>query len=238
MTLRITIDSSEYTKGLKRFKATLFPQAARETLNSVAKFAAFTQKNQLRRDFHLRNRWSEGSIVPSRGRNYGLIPPHKTDLSKMHSFSGTRQPYLADQESGYSRKDPSIPHYGKARKGGAFSGRVRPFAKMRKMKSRGVKRVRDYDLKGKSAKTRTRQLIAMLSRENYRGFIRLYDSDGWTPGYYRLTKRRVDFIRSRRFERKSYRARPWHAPAIARATRKPVYDALWAKHAKRALSKL
>jgi len=238
MTLQITIDDSEYTKGLKRFKDTLYPMAVRSTLNSVAVRAGESQRLQLRKTFHIRNRWSEGSIVPVRGKSYGLIPPGKTDVNRMNSFSGTRQEYLADQEKGFSRSGPSIPSYKRARMGGSLSGKLRPLAKMKKIRSQGVKRVRDYKLKGKSAKTRTKQLIAMLSREKYRGFIRLYAGDGWGEGYYRLSGRRVDFVRSRRFERKRYRARPWHVPAVSRVAQRHVFDSIWARHAKATLSKL
>jgi hypothetical protein len=238
MTLKISIDASEYTRQLKRLDRKLFPTAVRNTLNQMALKGALSQRGEIKKVFTTRNRYVTGSIIPNVGKRYGFIPTSNNNIHGMNAFTGTRQQYMADQERGFSRANPSIPTYLGGRMGGVWQGKVRGVAKMKAIKRLGAKRVRDLGLNGSSGETRTKQAIAMLSRQGYRGFLKLGINDGWNEGYYKMTATKIKFVRSTEFKNKRYKARPWHRPAINRVTKKSVIDFIWGREARVLMGKL
>ena len=238
MALQISIDSSEYTKMLKRLDRKLFPDAVRGTLNDIAKKAAISQRGQIKKVFTVRNKYVVGSIRPHGNRPYGLIPTSNSNIHGMNAFSGTHLQYMADQEKGFTKTDPSIPTYKKGRMGGTFKGRVKGPVKMRKIKRSEVKRVKDLGLRGRQGSTRTKQAVAMLARQGFRGYLKLGKQDGWNEGYYRMTKTKIDLVRSTKHSKLRFRKREWHRPAIDRVAKKSVVDVLWARQARKLIAKL
>lgn len=238
MSLKISIDASAYTRDLKRLERKLFPDAVRATLNDMAKKAAIAQRGMIKKKFTVRNKFVLNSIVPKGEGRFGLIPKSNSSVHTMRAFSGTLQPYMLDQERGFSKSDLSIPTYAKGRMGGTFKGKVRGPAKMKKIKQGPVRRIKGLDLKASKGPARTKQAVAMLSRQGYRGFLKLDRSDGWHEGYYKMTATKVNLVRSTAVKRKRYSKREWHKPAIAMVTKPTVMTALWERQARALLRKL
>jgi hypothetical protein len=234
--LNTIVDNKEALKKLRKLSHSAFPGAVRNSLNNMAKGAGtYSRSKSIPKHFNIRNKWTKGSIVPSKGKNFGLIPKGKNNISKMFSFTGSRQKYLLDQEEGFSKDSPSIPMSKSSRKGGSFSGNVRPSLRMKKI-TKNIRSYKHYKNKAKSKKGKTFSLLSMSAREGYKGFFFL-DVPGTFPrGIYKFKGRRpkkkssfprVTRVRSQEKRRITYKSRRWNKDMVDKFQKQSTYDFYW-----------
>jgi hypothetical protein len=93
----ISVKYAECKAALQRISDTELPEAIAAGINRIASGAAAAQRMNLRRDFILRNKYTEGSLA------YYKANPKK-DIARINAIVGSKQPYLALQETGGERR--------------------------------------------------------------------------------------------------------------------------------------
>jgi hypothetical protein len=238
--LNTIVDNKDAVKKLRKLEKSAFPGAARNSLNNMAKGASrYARIKTLKKQFHLRNKWTTGSIIPKPGKNIGLIPDGKTNINAMFSVFGSLQPYLLQQEDSFRKKSPSIPLSKTSRKGGAFSGNVKPSLRMKKV-AKNIRTRKYIRGKGKSRKQQTFAMLALSSRRGYQGFFFLDVPGVFGRGVYKFkTKRsgagfpRMKRLRSHEKRSKSFRKRPWFMPVAKKFQQQKTYDFFWNREVKK-----
>lgn len=234
------VDNKDALKKLRKLSHEAFPDAARNSLNNMAKGAGtYARSKTLKEKFHIRNKWTMGSIIPTPGKNFGLIPKNKRDIKSMFSEMGSRQPYLLAQAESFRKKSPSIPLSGTSRKGGSFSGRVKPSLRMKKITK--TIRTRQYIKgKGKNKKQQTFAMLSLSSRRGYQGFFFLDVPGVFGRGIYKFkTKKsgagfpRMKRLRSQEKGSKSYKKKDWFKPITNKFQKQKTYDFYWNKEVKK-----
>lgn len=241
--LNTIVDNKDALNKLRKLSKDAFPGAARNSLNGMAKGAStYARVKTLKKQFHLRNKWTKGSIIPKPGKNIGLIPAGKTNINAMFSVFGSMQPYLLSQEDSFRKKNPSIPLSKTSRKGGAFSGNVKPSLRMKKV-AKNIRTRKYIRGKGKNRKQQTFAMLAQSSRRGYQGFFFLDVPGVFGRGVYKFkTKRsgagfpRMKRLRSQEKGSKSYKKKPWFMPVANKFQQQKTYDFYWNKEVKRLIN--
>lgn len=245
--INIKFDSSKAVKTLKKLSGKAFPDAVRESLNDMAKSAGtYARSTTLKKEFHLRNKWTRGSIVPQPGKSFGLIPKSKKNINSMYSKMGSRQPYLLKQIKGFRKKAPSIPISSTSRKGKTFSGSVKPSLRMKKI-SKSIRTYRDVKSKAKTKKGKTFAMLSLSARKGYQGYYFL-DIPGIFPrGIYKFRTKKITkssgfpkLIRLRSQEKKYIQTKKhdWFTPIINKYQKQKTYDYFWNKQTKKYINPL
>ena len=211
----ISVKYAAWKEAMRRISDTELPEAIAAGINRIAGGAAAAQRANLRRDFILRNQYTERSLV------YYKANPKK-DIARINAIVGSKQPYLALQETGGTRRpvqggkvpvptmkarggnwrSPILRRY--AMKPGALASKVfilRPGAGTTGSKRRATA----YHL----------QAAAIFKRERGR------------------------LVKIRLLNEPSYRLKPrhWHTEAVARYARPGFAEAAFIAEAKRRLAK-
>lgn len=187
-----------------------------QTMNQTGLLAGLAQKKQLRRDFTLRTKFTEGSIRPAKraGKNsLGLIPEHKKNLRSAYIRTGTVQDYLRKQEEGWTARDPYVPT-NKARVGRSFKRKIKKKASMLYLKSRGA--ITPGRLKGVSEQNQVKAFIAILRKTRFKGLIRIEKKNHVLPqGYYKMRNRKtLDLLRYHQEGSRRRKQENWHQKAM------------------------
>ena len=231
----IKVDKS-WKKNMKILNVGLI-EAARLTLNAQALEASKQQKIQLNKMFELRNKFSEGSIFPKLGNRYGLIPPNRKNINSMYARSGTIQDYLAEQNEGFDRSDPQVPT-DSARIGKKFKRVIGRKSKLRNLKREPTLRAKSFK-RQKTIRSKTRAMIAMAKRVNWKGLIHIRNQEaGIVNGYFRMSKGKLMLIRYSQSGLKRRKAHHWHEKALKSSPTTGFSQAQYNKAANLKLSKL
>jgi hypothetical protein len=183
------------------------------TLNDTALIAAKVQRNDLKKRFILRTKWTAGSIFPKEGRRLGLIPERKFNVNKVFARTGSIQEYLARQEEGFAATDPQVPS-NKARIGRSRRRRLSKRGKLRTIKSSSL--FKPSALRKLEKKDRVPVMIQILRKSKFKGYIHI-DKKGHAlpPGFYKMRNRRtLDLLRLSQKGRRRRRATRWHSLAM------------------------
>lgn len=86
-------DIRHLAKTLRLLSGSAFSQASADTLNRIANAANGEQGRNLRRDFTLRNKYTQGSLMM-----FKATP--RPDAAKINALVGSKSPYLDEQEAG------------------------------------------------------------------------------------------------------------------------------------------
>jgi len=108
-----TDDFASWHRKIERMGAEALPKVVAATVNVVAGAAHSRSRGNLRRDFTLRNTWTERSL------RYWKANP-KERIGRINAVTGSASPYLPIQEKGGTvrAKKASIPIATKAARGG------------------------------------------------------------------------------------------------------------------------
>lgn len=243
--LKFSMNTSKATTDLQLLGDEALPNAVRLTLNAIAKSAAaYARSKTLPKYFELRNNWTRGSIIPNKN-NIGLVPESQKNIEKMFSVFGSKQEYLAKQEFGFTEKRVSIPLTTQARQGGAFSGIVKPSARIARI-TKQIRSYRDVRSKAKTIKGKTFAMLAISEREHYRGAFALNVEGVFPKGIYIWSKgranrkfsfRRVTRIRENE-KNKKYTKKPWFSDTLKIYWKQSTYDYYWNKIANQEINKI
>ena len=86
------MDQAKWREAMNDALRRGFPQVISETLTQAARIADKAQRENLRRDFTLRNQYTEGSLF--------MWPAKPGPIARINAVVGTRSPYLPIQETG------------------------------------------------------------------------------------------------------------------------------------------
>lgn len=117
----LTKEFREYRRKLNRLATTEFNKCAAETLTAIAKYGQLKQVKNLKREFTLRNKYTERSI------RYWKASP-KSQLWKINSVTGSISDYMELQEHGGQKKPKSgsrVPVATLRARGGKRTGVIR-----------------------------------------------------------------------------------------------------------------
>jgi hypothetical protein len=245
--LEVSFKKDKAIKTLKKLSEDAFPTAVRNSLNDMAKSAGtYARSKTLKEKFHLRNKWTRGSIVPTPGKSFGLIPKSKKNIDTMFSETGSRQPYLLEQEKGFRKKAPSIPLSKTSRKSGAFSGSVKPSLRLKKI-TKSIRTYRDVKSKAKTKKGKTFAMLSLSARRGYQGNYFLNVPGVFPRGIYKFrTKKmtrksgfpRLTRLRSQENRTISYKKKNWFSPIVNKYQQQKTYDFFWNKQVKKQIDPL
>jgi hypothetical protein len=87
------VDQAKWHMAMQDALRRGFPQVIANTLTQAARIADKAQRENLRKDFTLRNQYTEGSLFM-----WPASPTHA--ISRMNAVVGTKSPYLPIQETG------------------------------------------------------------------------------------------------------------------------------------------
>jgi hypothetical protein len=214
--VEIDFGVGQFIKEHKKISAQ-FEHTVRSSLNDFALLGSRLQQKHLRRTFTLRNRWTEGSIFPKPGKNFGTVKV-SAGIPFMVSKTGTVQEYLEDQEKGFSVRNPETPTNkarvaGSAKKVITKKGKLKTLRAEKRLKASSFKRPRTREDKIKA-------MIAVAKKEKFKGVIRIEKDDFLPAGWYRIVNRRKSLIMIRRAQKgvKFRKAERWHAEALDKIT--------------------
>jgi len=239
--IKAIYDSRDARKKINRLSRSALPGAVRDSLNNMARGAAqHARAKTIPRYFKIRNKWTKGSLVPSPGKNYGLIPSTKTDIAKMFSVFGSRQPYLLQQDIGFRKRSPSIPIYRTSRAGGTFGGSVRPSMRLKKLQT-NMRTYRDVKNKARTRKGKTYAMLSISARQNYKGSFFLNVPGTFKRGVWKIKKKasfqsgvpQMTFLRSQKKENPTYKKRPWFTETATFFQKDSTYDYYWKQSVKK-----
>lgn len=100
---RIMVDHAEWNANIHAALLRGFPEIIARTLNVHAGLAGMRQLQNLRKDFTLRNEYTEGSLHIGKGAgSEGLYWPASptVPIQRMNAVVGSKSPYLPLQETG------------------------------------------------------------------------------------------------------------------------------------------
>jgi hypothetical protein len=240
--------SKETDKILTKLSDEGFINASQDTLNGVAKGAGhYMRAKTLPKYFHLRNKWSRGSIIPKPGKSFGLVPRSKKNINTMFSKAGSNNQNLADQNEGFKKKNPSIPISGHSRRGGTFPGKVSAASRLKKLKN-NVRTIRDVRSKARTKRGRTFAMLSIMQRRGYRGSFFLDVNGAFVRGHYKFKSNRISknksgfnrlkFIRQQTKRTITYKKRPWFDDMNRKFQTKRTMLFYWNKSVKRNIDPL
>jgi|GEM_PF-5321389 len=96
----LSTDSAEWKTALAIFAPGVYQKASAAALNAVAKQVDASQRENLRKAFTLRNRYTEGSLKV-------FSANEKKDISSQNAVAGSFSPYLPLHDSGGLHSRPS-----------------------------------------------------------------------------------------------------------------------------------
>ena len=232
---KMKYDAQDAIKKMNRLSMAAIPGAARDSLNNMARGAAqHARSKTIPKHFKTRNKWTKGSITPTPGKNYGLIPSTKTDISKMFSVMGSRQPYLLQQDSGFKKRKPAIPLSKTSRKGGNFGGTVKPSLRMKNIK-KNIRNYRDIKSHARTKKGKTFAMLSISPRRGYKGFCFLDVPGTFKRGIWSIKRKAkrasgvpsMHFLRSQQKSTLTYKRRTWFTETATKFQQQKTYDYYW-----------
>lgn len=181
----------------------IFSDTIKYILNSMAIAAADLKRERIPNIFTLRSEYTQGSIFPKQKMQsfgsaflggqptgLGLIPPGKNDWRTMYSQAGTIQPYMLEQEEGYSRNDP-MPPTKAARVGRSYTKKIAKKGKLKTLRAQKTLRAKDFD-KQDNAKARITAMIetakAAKEKGSGKGLFFVGKNQYLPSGYWRVKK--------------------------------------------------
>ncbi len=109
----VNVDHAQWNMSVKMMLLRGFPEVISETLNTEANLAGIRALQNLKKDFTLRNQYTERSLYIGKGTGtQGLFWPalSTVPIQRMNAVIGSKSPYLAIQEEGGTKpKAGSMP---------------------------------------------------------------------------------------------------------------------------------
>jgi len=206
--ISITTDVKAWTRKMNRVNRELLPKAITETVNTACKGAHTRIVKNLRKDFTLRNTYTERSLKLWQSK----YKPGRS-IDRINATTGSISPYLPLQETGgvVRAKKSKIPVPTLAGRRGKWRRPIPPSLRMNRMGQIG----------GPSSK-----------------FFFMTGAGGKKGIFYRKSKKKVVKVRdiSRRSYR--VKGTRWHSKAVAHFAKASTFARIFVHHARRQLAKV
>ena len=199
---------------MTRISDTELPEAIAAGINRIASGVALAQRNNLREDFILRNQYTEKSLA------YYRANPKK-DIARINAIVGSKQPYLALQEEGGTRRPKQgkkVPVPTKTARGGNWKAPIQRRYTPRK----GPLSSKFFILRPGAGTTGAKRRIAYQLQSPA-----MFKREGGL------------LVKVRLLDQPSYhlKARHWHGRAVDKYARKDLMAMAFIQEAKRRLAK-
>jgi hypothetical protein len=210
----IAVKYDGFKRAMARISETELPEAIAAGINRIASGVMLGQRNNLRADFILRNQYTEKSLA-----FYRANP--KKDIARINAIVGSKQPYLALQEEGGTRKPKQgkrVPVPTKRARGGNWGAPIQRRYTPRKGPLAG----KFFILRPGAGTTGAKRRIA-------------YQLD--SPAMFKREGGRL--VKIRLLDQPVYHLKPrhWHSEAVNKYARKDFMQIAFIAEAKRRLAK-
>lgn len=210
--MSIKLDRSEvdaFAEKLLRFSEKSAQEATAEGLTKTAKLAADLARQNVRKQFVLRNKWTLGSIKSTRSS------PRRA-IDKQFAIAGSKQPYLAKQELGGGLKRTKAGRRITTARGSREGATAYPRRKVArgKLAARNINTTRVRRVRG----SRGRQAKIAVENARRKGvrflFLRLGKD---RSGIFEIQKREIRMVHRVMKRPLRVKPRPWLKPATDKA---------------------
>jgi hypothetical protein len=211
-------------------------EAELTTLNDTGLYAADLDRATIVKTFTNRNKWTENSVFPRKGRKLGFVPVKKKTSKNAYVRVGSIQPYMRDQEMGWTANNPQVPT-NQARVGGNYRKRIKKAASLPHLRAKGAVTAKNF----RQPRTRKKKIDAMIGMVNagkFQGVIQIRPQDPTTlpPGYYKVMRRKtLTLWRLSQWGARRRKATKWHSKTMRNPRIKVMNDLYYKRNAARIL---
>jgi hypothetical protein len=173
----------ELGRVLQETRAKGIPHAARDTLNDLAFTGRTMWQDRMAQDMTLRNKFTQRSVQVDKARG--------TNMGTMQSVVGSRAPYMADQESGATKRTKG--KHGVTIPTPRASGEARG-TQPRKKTVRSRNKLSSIQLKPRKGASKKQEVAIAIRQAKASGRNVAFLDLGKRKGMFRISGRKLDMI--------------------------------------------